>query len=106
MAGNPRSVSLSAIRRELVALLAGRGRVDLGDAALDRVAFTDDGSTIYVHVLPKPSWPHRRAGQAYVLAYAEKRDLCTLADWRALLGEAWLLLHDEADDLVRWFDGA
>ena len=106
MAGNPQSVSLSAIRRELVALFGARGRLDLAGSALDRVAFTDDGSTIYVHVLPKPSWPRRRAGQAYVLAYAEKRDLCTLADWRALLGEAWLLLHDEADDLVRWFDGA
>jgi len=86
-------------------MLAARGRHDLGRDALDRVVFTDDGSTLYVHVLPKPSWPLRRPGQAYVLAYADKTELRSLADYRALLREAWLLLHDEIEDIIRWFEG-
>lgn len=74
--------------------------------ALDRVVFTDDGSTIYVHVLPKASWPRQRPGRAYVLAYADKTLPCTLAQFRSLVWEAWLLLHDDIGDIIRWFDGA
>jgi len=98
-------MSLAGLRRALVSLLAGRDRRDLAREALDRVAFTDDGSTLYVHVLAKASWPRRHPGQAYVLAYADKTELRSLADYRALLREAWLLLYDEIDDIIRWFQG-
>jgi hypothetical protein len=58
-----------------------------------------------VHVLAKASWPHRRPGQAYPLAFADKSTLCTLRDYRVLLWEAWQLLHDEIDGICHWFDG-
>jgi hypothetical protein len=98
-------VSLHGVESELRSLLRERGRSDLERDALDHIAYTDDGATLYVHVLPKASWSHRKPGQAYVLAFADKDRLRTLARHRDLLHEAWLLLHDEIDDLVRWFDG-
>jgi hypothetical protein len=103
--GAPRRVSLAGLRRELIKLMLAQGRPDLARDALNRVVFTDDGATVYAHVLPKASWPRRRPGQAYVLAYADKSQLCALADFRALLTEAWLLLHDEAAEICRWLDG-
>lgn len=74
------------------------------DKAFDRIAYTDDGSTLYVHILPKVEWWPDRRGRAYALAFADHWQLTTLASYRALLREAWLLLHDEVDDIVRWFD--
>jgi hypothetical protein len=102
---NPPPISRRRIDAELRSLLRARGRDDLAGDALDRVSYTDDGTTLYIHVLPKPSWPYRRPGQAYVLAFADKDQLRTLAQHRELLRDAWLLLHDEIDDLIRWFDG-
>ena len=98
-------VSLRRLRGELIALLRGRGRDDLALEALGEVTYTDDGSTLYVHILPNPAWPHRRAGQAYALAYADYAQVATLEQHREFLREAWLLLHDEIDDIIRWFDG-
>ncbi len=94
------------VEKQLRRLLRERGRGDLERDALERVTYTDDGSSLYVHVIPKPSWPHRRPGQAYVLALSDKKDLKNLADHRALLRDARLQLTDEIDDLVRWFEGA
>lgn len=90
---------------ETNALLRARGRDDLARDALDGVRYTDDGSTIYVHVFAKPSWPKRRPGQAYVLAFADHADLRSLAGFRELLHEAWLQLHDEIGDLTWWLEG-
>lgn len=86
-------------------MLRERNRADLVEQALGDVAYTDDGSTLYVHILPNPAWPHRNAGQAYALAYADYALVATLAQHREFLREAWLLLHDEIDDIIRWFDG-
>jgi hypothetical protein len=85
--------------------LAGRGRDDLNRNAVDGVVYTDDGTTLYVHILPKPAWIHLRPGRAYVLAFADKKDLATLAAHRELLKEAGLLLHDDIDDVIHWLDG-
>jgi hypothetical protein len=98
-------VSLHRIEARLRTLLRDRGRSDLERLALDRVGFTDDGTSLYVHVLAKASWPHRRPGQAYVLAFAEKVNLTRLSDMRALLHDAGLQLEDEVEDIIRWFDG-
>lgn len=106
MQSGSRPHSVRGIERELRSLLRQRGRGDLVTKAVDRVAYTDDGATLYIHVYPKLSWSHRRPGQAYVLAFADKAGLRDLAQHRALLREAWLMLHDEIDDLVRWFDGS
>ncbi len=97
--------SLRSVEQALRSLLRARSRTDIDREALERVAFTDDGSTLYVHIFAKPAWPHRRPGQAYVLSFAEKRDLRRLSDARALLREAWLQLQDEIEDVIRWFDG-
>jgi hypothetical protein len=86
-------------------MLSSRGREDLARDALDGVRDTDDGTTLYVHIYPKSSWPRRRPGQAYVLAFADKDYLRTLSRYRDLLHEARLLLQDDIDDIVRWFDG-
>lgn len=97
--------SLRRIERELVGMLHARGRDELAREALDGVRYTDDGTTLYVHIFAKPSWSRVRPGQAYVLAFADRAELGSLAAHRALLREAWLLLHDEIDDIIRWFDG-
>jgi hypothetical protein len=90
----------------LRALLSARSRSDLATTAVGRVAFTDDGSTLYVHLLPRPEWIGERSGQAFVLAAADKDELPRLSGMRALVHEAELLLHDEIDHIVRWLDEA
>lgn len=86
--------------------LRKRGREDLMDRAVDRITFTDDGSTIYVHLLPRPGGSARAAGRAYVLAwndYAE--DLSQRLDcYRWLVQEAKLNIRDHVDDIVRWLE--
>ncbi|HLZ72078.1 MAG TPA: hypothetical protein VKV26_19405 [Dehalococcoidia bacterium] len=98
-------VSLRGIERELRRRLAGAGRADLADRALDRVALTDDGGTVYVHIFMRPDWPHFRAGDAYPLAFADHPDLRSLAQWRAFLHEARLLLADDFGRIVLWLEG-
>jgi hypothetical protein len=98
-------ISLRRLRGELAALLRAHGRADLVERALGDVAYTDDGATLYVHILARPSWPHRNPGQAYALAYADYDQVANLAQHREFLREAWLLLHDEIADIIRWFDG-
>jgi hypothetical protein len=98
-------VSLRRIARELREELVRVGRGDLVDHALDGVRFTDDGGTIYVHVLTRPDWKPVPEGDALVLANADYPDLMTCAQWRAFLEEARLYLHDELGRVVRWFDG-
>lgn len=98
-------MSLRALRSELIALLRARNREDLVQGALEDVVYTDDGSTLYIHILPKATWPRRRPGQAYVLAFADHPQVRSLSQHRALLEDAWFLLHDEIAGIVRWFDG-
>jgi hypothetical protein len=98
-------MSLRRIERELRAELIRVGRSDLVERALDGVRFTDDGSTIYVHVLCRPDWAAVPEGDALVLASADYPDLRTCAQWRAFLEEARLYLHDELNRVVRWFEG-
>ena len=98
-------MSLRRIERELRRELARAGRPDLADAALDGVRFTDDGGTIYVHLMARSDWPAVRPGDALVLANADHPDLQTCAQWREFLEEARLYLHDELGRVVRWLEG-
>ena len=98
-------MSLRRIERELRRTLRQVGRDDLVTHALDGVRFTDDGGTIYVHVMARPDWAPVRPGDALVLANADYPDLQTCAAWREFLEEARLYLHDEFNRVVRWFDG-
>jgi len=97
--------SLQSIERNLRRRLVAIGRDDLALRALDGVRFTDDGSTVYVHIFKQPSWRSYRAGDVYPLAFADHPDLRTLADWRAFLTEARLLLDDDFHRIVAWLDG-
>lgn len=100
------AMSLRRIGDELRTLLRDQGREDLAERAFDRVAYTDDGATVYVHVFAKPTWTPVRRGRAYVLAFADHAELCSLASFRELNREASLQLADEVSDIIRWFDGA
>jgi Arc/MetJ family transcription regulator len=98
-------VSLRRIERELRQALRQVGRRDLEERALAGVRFTDDGSTVYIHLFARPDWPPVRSGDALVLAHADHPDLRTCAQWRAFLEEARLYLHDELPRVVRWLEG-
>ncbi len=98
-------MSLRRIERELRKALRQAGRHDLAEQALAGVRFTDDGSTIYIHVFAKPAWSRVRPGDALVLAHADHDELRTCAQWRAFLEEARLYLHDELPRVIRWLEG-
>ena len=99
------TVSPRGIERELRFRLRRDGRADLADRAVEGVRLTDDGSTVYVHIFMRPDWPRFRPGDAYPLAFADHPDLRSLAQWRAFLGEARLLLDDDFTRIVAWLDG-
>ena len=98
-------MSLRRIERELREELQRVGRPELVEQALDGVRFTDDGGTIYVHIMARPGWEPVRDGDALVLANADYPDLQSCAQWRAFMEDARLYLHDELGRVVRWFDG-
>jgi hypothetical protein len=98
-------ISVHTIDRNLRQRLVTAGRSDLAEQAVDRVAITDDGTTVYVHILMRADWPHWVSGDAYPLAFADHPDVRTLAQWRAFLREAALLLDDDFARIVRWLDG-
>ena len=97
-------MSLRRIERELRSLIRRSDRPEL-EAGLDRVGWTDDGGTVYVHIFAAPDWESVRAGDAFVLASADYQDLRTCSALRELLEEARLYLHDEAGKVLRWLEG-
>ena len=97
-------MSLRRIERELREAIRHSGRPEL-EAGLERVGWTDDGGTVYVHVFAREDWPLVRAGDAFVLANADHPELGTCAALRELLEEARLYLHDEIGRVLRWLEG-
>jgi hypothetical protein len=97
-------MSLRRIEGELRQAIRRSGRPQL-EVGLDRVGFTDDGGTIYVHVFAREEWPHVRPGDAFVLAHADYPELRTCAGMRGLLEDARLYLHDETEKVLRWLEG-
>ena len=69
------------------------------------MAFTDDGSTIYVHLFPRADWPHKAPGRAYVLAWHDYTDVQRLGCFRWLVNEAKLNPRNHVGDIVRWLEG-
>ena len=98
------AMSLHRIERELRHAIRTSDRPHL-EAGLERVGWTDDGGTVYVHVFARPEWTPVRPGHALVLASADYPDLARWSDLRALLEEARLYLHDEIPRVLRWLDG-
>jgi len=93
--------------RELRRLLVDRGREELAHAALGAISFTDDGGTIYVHLLPKEGWPNRAQGRAFVLAWEDyvpdgsNRMHC----YRWLISEARTSIQENIEVIARWLEG-
>src|SRR4030042_1196859 len=70
-----------------------------------RVTFTDDGSTVYLHLFPREGWPHKHPGQAFVLAWADYEDICGLAGFRELVRLGRLAIRDSGEQIARWLGG-
>jgi hypothetical protein len=98
-------MALRFLERELLKLLAERGRDDLAEASV--IGLTDDGGTIYVHLLPSLGWPHRAQGRAYVLAWEDYAPpgSDSMYCYRWLMLEAKRSLHENADGIIRWLEG-
>ncbi len=98
-------MALRFLERELERLLSERGRDDLLEAA--NIGYTDDGGTIYVHVLPRPGWPHRAQGRAFVLSWEDYAPpgSDSMFCYRWLITEARTSLRDNLDDVIRFLEG-
>jgi hypothetical protein len=98
-------VALRFLERELRALLAAYDRPDLAEAG--GIALTDDGGTVYVHLLPRPGWPHRAQGRAFVLAWEDyaPEGSDAMYCYRWLIGEARRSLRENIGDVIRWLEG-
>ena len=71
------------------------------------IALTDDGGTIYVHLLPRPGWPNRAQGRAYVLAWEDYAPpgSDSMYCYRWLMHEAKRSLQENAIGIIRWLEG-
>jgi len=100
-------MALRFLERELKGLLAERGRAELAAAAVGGIVFTDDGGTVYVHLLPREGWPHRAQGRAFVLAWEDYAPAGsdTMFCYRWLVAEARRSLQENADKIIRWLEG-
>lgn len=100
-------MALPFLKRELGRVLAGLGREDLLERAVGSIALTDDGETVYVHLLPKEGWSGRAQGRAYVLAWEDyappgsQRMYC----YRWLVGEAKRSIGENGEKIARWLEG-
>lgn len=98
-------MALRFLERELRRLLMEQEREDLLEAG--EITFTDDGSTIYVHLLPRLGWPHKAQGRAFVLAWEDYvpagGDVMYCYRW--LIGEARTHLRNNIRDVIRWLEG-
>lgn len=100
-------MALRFLERELRGLLAERGQAGLAEAAVGAVTLTDDGGTIYVHLLPKEGWPHRAQGRAFVLAWEDYTPAGSdsMYCYRWLVSEAKTSMRENVDKIIRWLEG-
>ncbi|HET9477311.1 MAG TPA: hypothetical protein VFP63_07465 [Dehalococcoidia bacterium] len=100
-------MAMRFLERELRAALSAIGRADLIERAVGSIELTDDGETVYVHLLPKQGWPGRAQGRAYVLAWEDyapegsDRMYC----YRWLVGEAKRSIGENGEKIARWLEG-
>ena len=100
-------MALRFLERELQQLLSEQGQAHLAEQAMGAVTFTDDGGTIYVHILPKEGWPHRAQGRAFVLAWEDyvPEGSDRMHCYRWLVNEARTSLNENAEQIARWLEG-
>lgn len=99
-------MALRFLERELRRELAQLGRDDLTDGAVAGIGLTNDGGTIYVHLLPGQG-SARVKGQAFVLTWQDyAENPCQRLDcYRWLIKEAKLNLRENVAEIVRWLEG-
>jgi hypothetical protein len=100
-------MALRFLERELRRLMVESGRQDLEEAAVGAITFTDDGGTIYVHLLPKEGWSERAQGRAFVLAWEDYTPDAkqTMYCYRWLVREARTSIRENVDKIARWLEG-
>ena len=100
-------MALRFLERELRRLLVDGGRPELADRAVGAITLTDDGGTIYVHLLPKEGWPNRAQGRAYVLAWEDytPRGSSAMYCYRWLINEARTSMRENFGAIARWLEG-
>jgi len=100
-------MALRFLEKELQQLLQERGLGELAEKALGAVTLTDDGETLYVHVLPKQGWPGRASGRAYVLAWEDyaPQSSSRMYCYRWLVREARAAMKENIDRIARWLEG-
>src|SRR3990172_2514407 len=100
-------MALLFLERELGRVLAALGREELVEPAVGSIELTDDGETVYVHLLPKEGWSGRAQGRAYVLAWEDYAPLGSerMYCYRWLVGEAKRSIGENGEKIVRWLEG-
>jgi hypothetical protein len=98
-------MALRFLERELRRELAQLGREELMDSAVGGIGLTDDGGTIYVHLMPGQG-SARVQGQAFVLSWEDyAADPSQRLDcFRWLMEEAKLNMRDNIAEIVRWLE--
>src|SRR3990172_11624495 len=99
-------MALRFLERELRRGLAGIGREELMQSAVERIGLTDDGATIYVHLFPKTG-SAKAPGRGFVLAWHDYAGEASqrLDCYRWLIGEAKLSLRDNAGKIAPRLEG-
>ena len=95
-------MALPFLEREMRELLREAGYEDLAATAIDRIALTDDGSTVYVHLWPRIAVTGHHPGQAFPLSWRDYEELQSLADYRQLMQEARYRMLDDLNQIIRW----
>ncbi|MEX0683125.1 MAG: hypothetical protein WD904_12170 [Dehalococcoidia bacterium] len=98
-------MALRFLERELRHLLAENDRPDLLEAG--GIELTDDGASVYVHLLPSEGWPNRAQGRAWVLAWEDyaPKGYDAMYCYRWLITEARTSLRENIGEVIHWLDG-
>jgi hypothetical protein len=98
-------MAIRFLERYLEQQLREAGRDDLFEAGT--ITFTDDGGTIYAHLMPRPGWPGKAQGRAFVLAWEDyvPEGSDSMYCYRWLVKEAKISLRDNIGDVIRWLEG-
>jgi hypothetical protein len=99
-------MALRFLQRELMGRLVAEGRSDLAEAC--SIQFTDDGGTVYVHLVRGSGRERATRGRAFVLAWEDyaPEGSDSMFCYRWLVTEARASLRDNIAEVIRWLDGS
>lgn len=95
-------MALPFLEREVREALRRAGRPDLAEHAVARVAMTDDGSEVYVHLFHNPRYTGKIAGTVFVMSHLDYEEIKSLDDFRWLIREARHTIRDNLDEVIRF----